>query len=224
MYDLHDLLKDLCKRPGLYIKRSSITHLEHFYNGFCSSLYMNNIPDEKKSDKLCPLPFRFFIEYVANYYKTSLSTLNCFGIILKANNNDEEKSFDIFFELYNKFMVLDIEYCKKAALNRAHIDCYISKYQYNQYLIENENGDLKEVIEVNHDVKPPSEIYFIKLTDKSGYLLLINKQNEFTLWGIFKTLQKLKKHIKEYLCESEDLKWEKVKDYSIFDNIWDNQI
>ena len=218
MYGMHDLFKDIRKRPGMYLKKVSITQLELIYMGFWLSLQINNIPYENKSKKLFPLPFDYFNEFIICHYDTGSRALNSFSNILRINNYDEEKSFEIFFELYDKFMALDIEYCQEIVLDKKNIEYNFENLFVRYIICQEETGEFTESIPIYEN---PTEVYLVKIINKTGYLVLIKLNGILKSTGkIFASSQKAKKHIKSLFGDISDLKWKKVKDYSIFDNIW----
>lgn len=171
---------------------ASITRLDCFLSGYSVALYEHGITDQDVK-ALFPLPFCFFNEYVAHYFKLNGTTLGWCNIILEQTGFDEQKGFYKFYELFDKFKKLTIKSCEKISLNEENITFHNTD-EFAPRSIVGPNLDIEEPVFNN-----PEAVFIIKLTDNAGYLLLVNTSTSHDLehW-IFKSKQQVKEHIRTY--------------------------
>ena len=131
--------------------------------------------NEVTKEKLFPLPFWFFHEYVARYYNWAGSNAGWTNIILKETNYDEEKGIWKFYELFDNFKKLAINQCFFAEVGEKNI-----LYHYtNKYApTRSRPPDYKksEPLYIN-----PVEIFLIELTFNAGYLCMVNTDSQHIL-------------------------------------------
>ena len=93
--DIIDLLFMIKKRGGLYIGTKSITRLRSFIDGYMFAMNLEN-----KEYNACI--FYNFNDWMAQKYNVKKSIL--WDIYLLNLTNNEEKSFDLFFEDLETFL------------------------------------------------------------------------------------------------------------------------
>lgn len=106
------------KRPGMYIGSEKITPLWHFLDG-CQFILM--LQDSHIKDIL-PLNFRYFNEYICARIGICNNAGWCHNI-LNICNGDEKEALRRFFELYDDFNDVKINYFEWAVLSKYNIDC-----------------------------------------------------------------------------------------------------
>lgn len=90
------------KRPALYLGEKSISKLKLFMTGYATCEQFNHIQSVDTKP-----PFRFFFDWIVNYYEHSGSYFNWDGIILQNCKMEEDKALDVFLtvlmnlELFN---------------------------------------------------------------------------------------------------------------------------
>jgi len=89
--------------------------MRSFLDGFRYALSLNHIKEEDI------IPFWYFHEFVSRHYSWGESTAGWCDIILEENKNDEEKSLDVFFELFEQFADIKILSTRDIKLNDRHI-------------------------------------------------------------------------------------------------------
>ncbi len=82
-------------RTEMYIGEKKISILKSFFDGIYYSLEAYELKEENI--------FEGFDNWVANYYGWNESTAGWKNIILKESENNETKSVDEFFRIYDKF-------------------------------------------------------------------------------------------------------------------------
>jgi hypothetical protein len=105
LYEYLDLVR---KRIELYVGEKSITGLDcHIYG------YINACRVKEIEETLNP-PFHKFHLFVADYYSYQVTPKGWRQIILFENNNNEEKSIEVFWQLFDLFRK-DEKYLLKTA-------------------------------------------------------------------------------------------------------------
>ena len=188
--------------PGACIGRASITALYHNLGGFQMALRYFLEPDNPQ--RLFPLEFWFFNEFVARYYNWVESTAGWCGIILEENQYDEEKSFWVFYELFDAFKALSIQHCHCATLDKEHIHHHCTSERAPRRLLP---PDYKKTEPMYLD---PVEVYIIELTDSAGFLCMVNTEAQHRLqrW-IYKNRDCAEEYIKS--CFGSSLSWENIE-------------
>ena len=187
------------QRPELYLGRRSITAMRDYLGGFQSAMYVFGI--KNSSEKLLPLDFWFFNEYVANHFNWYESTAGWNNIILQENDFDEEKSLWVFYELFDGFRALSIENYCHTVLREENIN-----YHYeNEYAPKRGDGIKTEPLYIN-----PKEAYMIRLTDSTGFLWMVNTDLHHRLWQkIFKTRNEIEMFSKQ--CFGTIMDWKHIE-------------
>ena len=69
---IYDIMDGVRERPALYMSSKSITVLRNFLDGAVYALHILGIDDG--NNDFSPIPFRFFNNYVAQFYNYNEST------------------------------------------------------------------------------------------------------------------------------------------------------
>lgn len=150
---IYRILKEIKKRPGMYLGEKSITRLRNFLDGYLISKH--------DMDKNYNTSFYKFASFVGEYYDDS-SNKGWNRIILE-NSEDEAKAVDIFYELIDKF--IEKKYEKEI----------IYSYQTNEVIYDNfpvkavhytDHGNPNRFSNPHeHEIKcfPDKSYYFLKL-------------------------------------------------------------
>ena len=166
----------------------SLTVLKSFLDGASYALYKLGLDED--DNILNPIPFRFFNDFVANYYDYYESTSGWKSMILKMNKNDEELCFDVFYMLFDKFHSIRIANKYKCILTPEHIEyCHNSTKQMlpPSYI-------QKEPIFIN-----PKAIFLIELSEDSGCLCMVELLNKIILeMHLFKNRNYAIEHFNTY--------------------------
>jgi hypothetical protein len=85
----------------MYTGDTKISSLNAFLNGYSFSKHIDSVDDSKDFP-----PFWYFHEWAMEKYNWRESTAGWKNIILKENNNDEEISLKVFFEMIDDFKKL----------------------------------------------------------------------------------------------------------------------
>ena len=208
---LYQEIETIRQKPGLYLGKKSITALYYHLGGFESAI--KKFGKENISKNLLPLPFIFFNEYVSNHFYGNKSAMGWCNIILEKNNFDEEKSLDLFFELFHKFASLSIQHCQYAKLDE-EAKTYHYTNEYTPTIIR-QRDDLQANAIYPQDYKPPeplylnaTEIYLAELAD-SGFIYMVNTDTQHRIERrIYKTEIEAKKFLTQ--CFGTNLEWNDV--------------
>ena len=102
MKTIYDLIHDdgFRKRSAMWLGKKSITVLKTFIDGYEICEDFNEI-----KSTLVP-PFHLFLPWIQRLYRHNGSYYNWDGIILQNSDNDENKAFDKFLELFDEFRKL----------------------------------------------------------------------------------------------------------------------
>jgi len=93
---LEDLLKEIKKRPGMFLGKKSLLSLHSFLAGYMMARLDMGLSTTKQEQK-----FNDFAEWIPIKFNDN-STRSWAGIIL-LNSEDESQAFDRFFELLEEF-------------------------------------------------------------------------------------------------------------------------
>ena len=209
---LFEEIETIRQRPGLYIGNNSATAMYHYLGGFMAA--MHRLRAEDKATQLLPLPFMFFNDYVSNHYCGKQSAMGWCSIILEKNSFDEEKSLEIFFELFSKFKTLSILHCQYAKLTEEAITFhYTSEYAPKVF---RQRDDKQAGALYPHDYKPaeplylnPKEIYLMELSD-AGSIFMVNTDSQHRVErGIYKSENEIKSHLAQ--CFGNSLDWNDIE-------------
>ncbi|MCU0467793.1 MAG: hypothetical protein MUF58_04260 [Arcicella sp.] len=97
LYEYLDLIKCSGKKSVLYIGERSIIALDFHIQGYESACRIRGI------EEILNPPFGYFHSFVADYYSYGKTSRGWRQIILLENNNDEEKSLEVFWQLLDLF-------------------------------------------------------------------------------------------------------------------------
>lgn len=138
--NIYDVIELVRKRPSMYLGVESISRLRSFLNGYCFAVYFNN--DVEYDDKLIPLPFSFFNDFIAEKFNVTES-IGWSEIILQQVNNVESNGLRLFFELWDEYksIVIEESFCLDLNDNNA-----IAVYEFvlsggNGWILAVENED-----------------------------------------------------------------------------------
>jgi len=197
----HQELELIRQKPVLYLGRISLSALYYYMIGFSSA--MGRLGKSDKIERLIPLHFSFFHDYVAIHFNRYNSTSEWFNIILRENDFDEEKSLWIFYELYDTFMSLSIRHCQIASLNEESL-VYHSTNKFAPKKSFPPDHSKIEQLYIN-----PTEIYLIELSDNAGFVFMVNTDFQHELCRkIYKSKNAVIAFIKQ--CFGSTLKWENI--------------
>ena len=170
---IYDIMDGVRERPALFMGSKSITVLKSFLDGAVYASYLLGI-DVSYND-FSPIPFRFFNDYVAQFYNYFESTSGWMHMILDKNNGEEKASFDIFYTLLDNFRSITISKIQKCVLTQEQIN----------YHIENEYAPKRVLHNDCNRIEPlfidPKAIYLIELSNNSGYLCMVEGCNTIFL-------------------------------------------
>lgn len=170
---IYDIIDSVRERPALYMGSKSITLLRSFLSGASYASHLLGI--DYGYNNFSPIPFRFFDDYVAQFYNYFESTSGWEKMILNNNNNDEEASLDTFYTLLDDFRSIHISTIQKCVLTQEQINYHIhNKYAPKRTLYKDCNR-----IEPLFD--KPKAIYLIELSNDSGYLCMVECYNTIYL-------------------------------------------
>lgn len=173
---IYDIIDGVRERPALFMGSKSITVLRNFLNGAVYASHTLGIDDSYND--FSPIPFRFFNDYVAQFYNYFESTSGWMNMILDKNNGDEKASFDIFYTLLDNFRSINISKIQK---------CILTQEQIN-YHIENEYAPKRVLHNDCNRIEPlfidPKAIYLIELSNNSGYLCMVEGYDTIFLHSV----------------------------------------
>jgi hypothetical protein len=89
--NIYTLLAAIQKRPGMYLRRCSLSLLEAFLFGYESALEAIHLENRESP------PFRGFQSWVVIKLQTSEANVYWGQLLLDSCNGDEEKAFEKFF-------------------------------------------------------------------------------------------------------------------------------
>ena len=168
IHSINDLISQIRTRTAMYTGDNKLSSLRSFIDGFRFALNTHSIEINENE----PLPFWFFHEWVARYYHWGESTAGWCYMILKENNNDEEKSLKIFFELYDQFSKIKIIHTQQMILNQQHIDFHYSE-ECKTKVISDWKARTKEPV-----YKNPTAVRLFELSDHFGFVYQVTDGNK----------------------------------------------
>lgn len=172
---IYHIMDDVRERPVLFMGSKSITVLRSFLDGAGYTSHILGIDDGY--NEFSPIPFRFFNDYVAQFYNYFESTSGWMNMILNKNNGDETASFDMFYTLLDNFRSINISKVQKCVLTQEQI----------KYHIENEYAPKRSLHNDCNRIEPlfidPKAIYLIELSSSSGYLCMVESCDTIFLYS-----------------------------------------
>lgn len=156
--NIYDVIELVRKRPSMYLGVDSISRLRSFLNGYCFAVYFNN--DIEYDDKLIPLPFGFFNDFIAEKFNVTES-IGWSEILLRQVNQNEEDGLKLFFELFDKYKNITIEQSLRADLN--------------------ENGINRPRCESINYIQGAVAVYEFVLSGENGWILAVENEDSIYL-------------------------------------------
>ena len=95
--DLYDLLKEIKKRPGMFLGHVSIKNFYMFLQGYYFARRDLQIPNTKQE-----LEFNGFQDWIQEKYDTT--TCHSWASIILLNSEDDRTAFWKFFDLLNEYL------------------------------------------------------------------------------------------------------------------------
>lgn len=96
MLDLYDLIRNIQKRPAMYLGQPSITHLRAFLAGYFFARHQSEQPETEQEQH-----FSDFQTWVQQQFKVTSS--QSWDKIILFFSQDEQKALELFFQLFNEF-------------------------------------------------------------------------------------------------------------------------
>jgi len=100
MLDLYDIIRNIQKRPAMYLGQPSITHLQSFLAGYFVARHQLG---EAETDQ--EKHFANFDTWIQEKFKIKSS--QSWDKIILFFSQDERQALDLFFELFNEFARVD---------------------------------------------------------------------------------------------------------------------
>ena len=162
---IYDILDGVRERPALYMGNKSITVLKNFLDGAAYASHILGIDDGYND--FSPIPFRFFNDYVAQFYNYLESTSGWANMILSENNGDEQASFDMFYTLLDNFRSIKISKMEKCVLTQEQINYHNENEYAPKRILHNDFNQMEPLF------KKPKTIYLVELSNNLGCLCMI---------------------------------------------------
>lgn len=151
-------------------------------------------------------PFFLFNIFVANKYHVSAS-LPWSWIILSQTNQDEQKGWELFFQLYDSFRSIKIAECKRIVLKPENIQYHFDLSEIGKKLIIRDGfSDKDEVIEVPLYLHAQM-LYCISYTDKFGHLFIV-EYADACCFEYFTAKQSVRDYVKKYFGK---VRWKRIE-------------
>lgn len=96
MLDLYDLIRNIQKRPAMYLGQPSISHLRTFLAGYFFARYQLGQTETEQEKQ-----FSDFQAWVQQQFKVTSS--QSWDKIILFFSQDEQKALESFFELFDEF-------------------------------------------------------------------------------------------------------------------------
>jgi hypothetical protein len=100
MLDLYDLIRNIQKRPAMYLGQPSITHLRTFLAGYFFARHQLGEPETEQEKQ-----FVNFQSWIQEKFKITSS--QSWDKIILFFSQDEHKALEQFFELFDEFSKID---------------------------------------------------------------------------------------------------------------------
>ncbi len=179
----------------MYIGDNKISTLRSFLNGYQTASDIHQIQQENVFPQ-----FWYFHEWAMHKYNWYESTAGWTNIILKENDNDEKKSLDVFFELFEEFKMLTPKTIETLEITNTNIKFHKSADCKTKF------GDGKPIYE------NPEELYLIEFSQDFGYCYFVKDHNRIVGFGWrnrFKNREDAVKHISDLF--GEELLWQFIE-------------
>jgi hypothetical protein len=96
MLDLYDLIRNIQKRPAMYLGQPSISHLRTFLAGYFFARHQLEQPETEQEKQ-----FSSFQDWVQQRFKVTSS--QSWDKIILFFSQDEQKALELFFKLFDEF-------------------------------------------------------------------------------------------------------------------------
>lgn len=170
---LHQMIQQIQKRPGMYIGSNALTPLSLFLAGYRAA---------ERDFGICwyggifPLDFQFMHSFVDVRLQTKHVCAGWCRNILTFCHGDEEKALNLFFNLYQEFIHIEMKRYWKAVLTKENIE---------------QNDKMERTCSVKEQgqepiFKNPISVYILELTI-SAYVLIVETTNEVIAESCFFT-------------------------------------
>jgi hypothetical protein len=96
MLDLYGLIRNIQKRPAMYLGQPSISHLRTFLSGYFFARHQLGQPETEQEKQ-----FSTFQDWVQQHFKVTSS--QSWDKIILFFSQDEQKALELFFKLFDEF-------------------------------------------------------------------------------------------------------------------------
>ena len=200
---IYDIMDGVREKPALFMGSKSITALRNFLDGAIYASQILGIDDDGCND-FSPIPFRFFNDYVAQFYNYFESTSGWMNMILNKNNVEEKDSFDIFYKLLDDFRSINISKIQKCVLTQEQINYHMENEYTNKRVLNNDSNQIEPLF------IGPKAIYLLELSNNSGYLCMVEgNETNFLHSFLLRSRQSAIEYFKSSFGESNN--WYLVK-------------
>lgn len=168
---LHRMIQQIQTRPGMYIGSNALTPLSHFLEGYRAAERDLGVCWH---GSLFPLDFQFMHSFVDVRLQTDCVCAGWCCNILTFCHGDEEKALNLFFDLYQEFVRVEMKRYWRAVLTKENIErndkmehCYVVKEHRSEPTYTN-----------------PIVVYVLELTIPA-YMLIVETANEVRTETLF---------------------------------------
>ncbi len=97
MNDLYGLLREIQKRPAMYLGRNSIFNLQAFLDGYYLARRELGVPLTEQEQE-----FQVFLQWMRQRFKVETGQL--WASIILFHAADERSAVDLFFDVFEEFL------------------------------------------------------------------------------------------------------------------------
>ncbi|MEA5575116.1 hypothetical protein [Anabaena sp. UHCC 0451] len=115
MVDLYDLIRNIQKRPAMYLGRANITNLRTFIAGYCFARRQMGIPQTAQEQKFSEFPT--WIQQ-----KFSIVSHQTWDQIILFFSTDEHSALEKFFQLFDEFTQAEVVYEQQTPLQESLVN------------------------------------------------------------------------------------------------------
>lgn len=166
--NVYDVIELIRRKPAMYLGTRSVTKLKAFLDGYRFAVLLSN--DSEYEDRLIPLPFSFFYDFVAKKFNDACNTGWC-DIILRQVKYNESDGLELFFELLDKYKEIAITQCLRAELSGENINWLRNESIKYQYRLSDDTlkGDTKIPIYNDNVIA----VYKLGLSEENSWILAV---------------------------------------------------
>lgn len=161
---LHRMIRQIQTRPGMYIGSNALTPLSHFLEGYRAAERDLGVCWH---GNLFPLDFRFMHSFADARLHTECVCAGWCHNMLTFCHGDEEKALNLFFDLYQEFIQVEMKRYWRAILTKENIE---RNDKAERCCVMKEHGP--EPV-----YKNPIAVYVLELTIPA-YMLIVETTNE----------------------------------------------